>query len=68
MIVGAESEICALLVRVRDLLLTADDLVRPDTEYLRSELARLLAQVDILEGKVEKERRMVRDKVELGSI
>ena len=61
----SEEAICTLLVQVRGLLDSALDEVRPETEYLRDEINRLQGQVDILQVKVEKERRLLADKAAL---
>lgn len=58
----SEQVIVDALHEVRRVLAAAEEAIRPDTEYLRDELARLIDQVDTLEGKVEKERRLLRDK------
>jgi hypothetical protein len=58
----SEHVIVDALHEVRRLLAAAEEAIRPDTEYLRDELARLIDQVDTLEGKVENERRLLRDK------
>lgn len=59
---AASKVVLATLTQIRGLLLTADEGIRPDTEYLRDELRRLLEQVDTLGMKVEKEVRLACDK------
>lgn len=58
----ATTAVVTTLVQVRTVLLSALGELRPETEYLRGELVRLLEQVDTLEGKVENEQRLARDK------
>lgn len=60
-----DDAIAGVLVSIRVLLLKAQNLIMADTEYLRDEIQRLLEQVDILLAKVEKEERMMSDKVTL---
>ena len=60
-----EEGLFADLSALHEILLGLWDGLRPDTEYLRDDVHRLLTEVDNLRAKVDKEGLLIRDKREL---